>query len=134
MFFFSSFSGLLRTILQVLDWVIQRSHHPIDLEDADYDSDEDNFFNDEDEEEGPVDPVDEPAGDEGIIADIIDEQLAEAENNDEEMPADAGPEIPPDGENPPPPPPPPPPAAGSGQDRTAQLCEDVSMMNRISSW
>ncbi len=110
--------------MQVLDWVIQRSHHPIDLEDADYDSDDDNFFNDEDEEEGPVDPGDEPAGDEGIIADAED---------DEEMPAEAGPEIPPNGENPPPPPPPPP-AAGSGQDRTAQLCEDVSMMNRISSW
>jgi hypothetical protein len=122
--------------LQVLDWVIQRSHHPIELEEDDYDSDEDNFFDGEDEEEGPVDPDDEPSGDEGISADIIDEQLAEAEVNEEQMPDQAGPEIPPaDGQNPPPPPPPPPPpAAGSGQDRTAQLCEDVSMMNRISSW
>jgi hypothetical protein len=129
-FFFSSvFSGFLRTILQVLDFVIHRSRFPIALDDEDYESessDEDfssNLSSDDDYE------TSDEGDDEGI--DDMDE---DNEDEDEEMPEEPGPVFPPGGQNPPPPPPPPPPAGGAGGIPDAQLCQDVNMMLKASSW
>lgn len=143
------FSGLLRTILQVLDWIIHRSHHPIPIDDAEYESgDDDSSSNDDYEtassDEGVVgdDVADMDMDDEDLTVDddgfedaLNNDDEDEDEDDDEEMPDENGPEIPPGDQNPPPPPPPP--AAGRPANKAipdAQLCLDVSMMNHVSSW
>lgn len=113
----------------MLDWIIQHSHHPIEIEEDDYDSDDDDNFVSDEEQDEEQDVLHPPDDDGDVVADIINQEIADAIDANDDIPEAAG-------QNPSSPPPQPPAedSEDSEEDITAQLCQDVTMMNHISSW